>query len=167
MILRLVTVVTAILVTGGAADAQPAERRVDYRKNILVADVSAIAITGVGLALFHRDQRDALGLALVGGGVYASMSPIVHAKHGRGLRSAGSLLLRVSVPLFGGMIGSDAAEQPGTDDGEAGAIVGLLGGMVAVTAIDVLMIAQPIEARPVVYAAPAPGGGLLTVAGTF
>lgn len=128
--------VAAVLFAGATASAADSAEREWYGGKVIGADAAAIGLfAGAGAA-------DSAALASVAGGVYALGGPIVHIAHDRGQTAAGSLGLRVGLPLGTGLIGilasnlflGAASGVVGAFDGlqwfAAGALVGAAGAMV-------------------------------------
>jgi hypothetical protein len=80
---------------GSQVDA-PATERVFYGWQNLGMDAASLGLFFAG-AYYDGDGATALGLAGLGG--YLFGSPVVHALHGHTGRAAGSLAMRVGVPL--------------------------------------------------------------------
>ncbi len=135
-----------------------------YRLQTGLADTAALLLMTAGV---HDGSVASLAL-----GTYVLGAPLVHLAHGRPGRAAGSLALRVGLPVVAAALlaSSQRSSCPSTDDtcdddGEIGAIaVGLLGGMLAASVIDTAFLAKgddPPAARswtPTI--APTPHGGL-------
>lgn len=119
-------------------------------------------------------------LALLGLAGYLAGAPILHGAYGRPGAAAGSLVLRSTLPILGGVVGSDSAEcPPPQGHGECrlgGAVVGVGTGVLAAIAIDAAALSwravdAEAAAAPRVGIAPVMSsdrkGGELRVFGTF
>jgi hypothetical protein len=117
------------------ASAQP------YGLHIVLADVAAVALLLSGQP----------ALQAVATGSYVLSPPIVHLLHRRPARAAGSLGLRLLLPIAGGAIGTEA-EGCGRDSdflcGITGLVLGGLAGAVVASIVDAALLASAgLEAR--------------------
>lgn len=166
--------VSLLLPLSARADAPEEERETRwYGWQILLADLASVGAVVVTPATEGKSLY-------LGAGGFALGGPIVHVAHGRPAIGAASLGLRLGVPLLAAAAGlyvggetavkcTPSAADGGCDDvfGAAGAalaggFLGLLGGMVAASAIDIGLLAhEPVERTtpPVsVGVAPTKGG---------
>jgi hypothetical protein len=117
-----------------------------YRGQTALVDAAA-----VGLMVLAGSTNNQ-GLADAGLGTYLLGAPIVHYAHHRPGRAAGSLALRVGLPVLGVIVGVKTHSCGGAgpdlcDEGPgAEAVVGLLAGMVAASVIDTAFLAKGDEA---------------------
>jgi len=120
-----------------------------YRNQTAIAD-------GIGVGLFLigiSTQSDPVGYLWLG--TYLGGAPLVHLAHHRPGRAAGSLALRVGLPILGGLLGDKLGTQPGcsgindgcsSSDRTERMLLGALGGMVAAMVIDTGFLAKGDEA---------------------
>jgi hypothetical protein len=148
-----------------------------YRAQTLLADV---AVVGVFLLASKNDSGNAAWLGVAG---YALAAPIIHIAHHHGSRAAASLLLRVGLPILGGVIGNKLAQPSSSDcydsyecddnaDGQIAATAfGVLIGGVTASIIDTAYLARGEDAPTPSRFAPAisarPGGMTLGVGMSF
>jgi hypothetical protein len=149
--------------------AAPTEATVWYGYQNLAVDAGAFTTIIAGV------QSGSSGFALLSLGIYTVGSPIVHMVHDNGGRAAGSLALRLGLPVLGGMIGVGAADCSDSGgecwDEVGGLVLGGLAGITAAVVIDDFVLAREVRPAPRSWSptvAPTPGGGMsLGVAGTF
>ncbi|HEX4456303.1 MAG TPA: hypothetical protein VH143_35825 [Kofleriaceae bacterium] len=133
------------LVVAGLVAAKPAfaDAPVDsYRLEVAGADAAVVG----ALALGHNSDA-VIELSIA---TYALAGPIIHAVHGRYGTAAGSLFMRAALPLLGGVLGyaltagttSNGGGEPALEGGAGGAIVGVVAGAVAASAIDIGVFAK-------------------------
>src|SRR5438105_3994446 len=96
--LRILAVLAALATT---ARAEPAPEETSYHGEMVLADIGANALVAGGLYLAWHGELRYLAPGAV---AFATAGPIVHALHGNGLGAARSALLRIGVPLLGGML---------------------------------------------------------------
>ena len=125
-----------------------------YGWQIILTDGAAIA--SVAMAAHGSGWGD-LGLTLYLGG-----GPVVHFAHGNAAKGAGSLALRVAVPLgsalVGGLLGALVGGSPSGCSGffcpspaEIGIGAGVLLGLLGASIVDIAVLAydaHPVEPRP-------------------
>jgi hypothetical protein len=117
-----------------------------YRWQTALSDGAAVGLFMLGAS------SNSSGLADAGLGTYLLGAPIIHLSHNRPGRAAGSLALRLGLPILGVMVGlkSHAHSCPNGDICDEGpgaeAVLGLLGGVVAASVIDTAFLAKGDEA---------------------
>lgn len=126
--------------------------RVWYGWQTLLNDAAATGLFIGALELGHGDLYDTGGslganaLATLGIAGYVGGAPVIHLVHGRPGYAGGSALLRIGLPLIGGVVGNGAATcpPPEGDYGNCGLpelLVGFVGGLVAASVIDSALFA--------------------------
>lgn len=151
----------------------PAATTESYGTQIVIGDLLGLAL---GVALGNSGSSLAAGTLL-----YFAASPVVHSVHGNPGRAVGGLLLHLTAPVAGALVGlaidwsSCSSEQDFCLP--AGVVFGILGGMVAATVIDAAVLARdvPVSSSPSRHAGLTPtfsvaragGGALAGVAGRF
>jgi hypothetical protein len=131
---------------------QPSER-VWYGWQTLAADGASLAL----FTLAFADAKSPASSSLAVGGLVAYIigGPIVHAHHGHGGKTVGSLAFRLGLPLGGALLGA-AIGQPCRGElgcvgqGALGAAIGIAGAV----AIDAALLAN--EDRPAEHALATP-----------
>jgi hypothetical protein len=141
---------------------------------MLVSDAAAIVALGVGAQL--RGGK-AAAVTLPGLAAYVVVPPVVHLLHGHRDRALGSLLLRLGLPVLGGMMGMPLGGTCNQDDDSCyarGFFLGFMIGLGGAAAIDQVMafdrVEPPARAHGLVVAptlAIGRGGGSLGLAGAF
>jgi hypothetical protein len=116
-----------------------------YRFQTALADGAAVGLFMLGAS------SNSSGLADAGLGTYLLGAPIIHLSHNRPGRAAGSLALRLGLPIIGVMVGIKSHHScPNNDICDEGpgaeAVVGLLGGVVAASVIDTAFLAKGDDA---------------------
>jgi hypothetical protein len=167
------------LFTSSASAAEPEPSRW-YGGQTLATDGAAAALFVT--AIFTNGSSTALGLSAA---TYLIGAPIVHLANGEGGRAGGSFMLRVTAPLLGAVIVSEAMRSEpqscsyyghSTDCNEDrqmqsffGALIGGTLGAVAASVTDAAAIAWKPAARPPVTIAPQVGAErfAVSVIGTF
>jgi len=141
-----------------------------YGWQVLPIDVAAIALIASGASKGFDDRG--LHAALLGFGMFELGGPIVHIAHDNWAAAGGSLMLRLTLPVLGAAIASDAACRP--SDAFCGARAGAWLGAGAAIAIDAAALgreqvrpdaAASFQVAPVVTAEA--HGATLGAAGTF
>ena len=143
-----------------------------YRGQTLLADGVA-----VGLFILSAQQEEAT-IGGIGIAVYLVGAPLVHlTKPHRGTHALASLAMRAGLPLLGVLIGDaiprDCGRSPCMGAPSGGVMVGLLGGIVAASALDAIVLAKgdapkkTPQASWTPVAGPTRGGVALGVAGQF
>lgn len=135
----VVIVVAALLTMSATAHAGDGDEW--YGWQIMPFDAAAIGLTVYDMNDGWETSAGAAGFAS-----YALGGPIVHLAHGQWWESAGSLGLRVGLPLTGVMIasalnpstGNSQADLAGLGDGITAAAVGVI----AAVAIDYIFLAR-------------------------
>lgn len=128
-----------------------------YGWQILVVDGAADALA-IATVATHRGgtyPTTLAGYSLAAGG-YLFGGPIVHAVHGHGWRTLGSLGLRVGAPLGGallGLLGGAVGTRPsGVDEGGLATIflgvVGLSVGVIAAQVLDPVLLGSEDVPQP-------------------
>jgi hypothetical protein len=122
-----------------------------YAEQTLASDALSLGLVLGGHGADHELVRDA------GIGLHLGGAPLVHLAHGNGRAAAGSLALRITLPLAASWLGSKlatrrcstapgaagAAESSCDDDRmQPGALVGLALGMAAASVIDATTLAK-------------------------
>ncbi len=102
-----------------ATEVDPAPRRQWYGWQTLLVDAAAVGFVVVGL----RTQSTPVGYT--GVLTYLFGGPVVHAAHGRGGATLGSLALRLGVPLATGWILTGGSEDRASDAPGFGVSVGV------------------------------------------
>lgn len=122
-----------------AATAPPQTRPQSYAMQLFVADALFTA-----MALGTQRAEPIIGL-VVGG-------PLIHGLHGRGDAAVGSLLLRVTLPVLGLLVGAESCdERPVGDDGGCldNAFIGFGVGTAVTLGIDYFALARkPVSSTP-------------------
>jgi hypothetical protein len=136
-----------------------------YRLEVVAVDASAVAMLAIG-----HDSTAVVGLAIA---TYALGSPILHLVHHRPGNAVGSFALRVGLPLAGAALGyALTSGGPSSSDipaGAGGGLIGLIGGVIAASAIDIGALAKD-ETAPRVAPAVTPiahGGVTFGLGGAF
>lgn len=112
--------------------------------------VDAFAVTFV----FGVTKSDATA-GLMGCLAYVVAAPIIHGIHHNGGAAAGSLALRLLLPLVGGLAGASAGQGDSSGYGAIGGFaVGALVGVGAASLIDGLALGYEPNARPAVAPPP-------------
>ena len=120
-----------------------------YRAQTAGADAAALGL------VFVAAGTKSGGVSQLALGTYMFGAPLVHLAHHRPGRAAGSLALRVGLPILGGVIGaktyhSSCRASDDTCDDDEGPIIqaalGILGGMIAASVIDTAVLAKGDEA---------------------
>jgi hypothetical protein len=176
----LVALTCTLLVASTARGEEPArEPPVEphwYGGSVLLAD-------GLSLGLFAGGAAVTPSLAIAGAAGWVLAAPIIHASHAGFGHAAGSLGLRLGLPLLGMLLGAAAVDgcwrEPNASDAcEAGMEVGgfMLGAVVA-EILDVAWLARdehpiaspPAPSHPTVQFAltPRSGGAVLGLGGSF
>jgi hypothetical protein len=148
---RYLAVMLLVTVAGGAlparAETKPAEPRSWYGYQTFAADATAIALAYVAA----ETESDAAAVSAIG--LYLVGAPTVHALHRRPLATAGSLGLRIGLPLlFSGLGGASAdcsmpvVNDEGCDFG--GNVMGLVVGMAMAVVLDSVAVAWERKATP-------------------
>jgi hypothetical protein len=106
----------------------------------------------------------AAGLGMAG---YVAGAPTIHIVHGRPGAATGSVLLRLGLPVVGGLVGDRLATcpPPSGDYGNCGLgeiVVGFLGGIVAASVIDATALSWE-DPSPKIEAPPGPTLGFAPV----
>ncbi|HEX4420797.1 MAG TPA: hypothetical protein VH165_22935 [Kofleriaceae bacterium] len=116
-----------------------------YRWQLAMADLGTVAL------MFSGSDAGLLGGVMA----YTLVAPTIHLAHDEGSRAAGSLGLRVGLPLLGALAGavlirpisgpsqSGCFDCGGDDTTFAGAAVGVLAGMATAMVIDDLVLGRP------------------------
>jgi hypothetical protein len=138
-----------------------------YRLETVCVDGVAISLTTWALS----SQNSSAGW--LAAATYLAGGPIVHLAHDRPLRAAGSLGLRLALPIIGGLIGSKQGHCSGDVCGSDQTGFGVFTGVVAAAVVDSLWLAEgdgpPAPTRaswsPTMSAGPA--GVALGLAGSF
>jgi hypothetical protein len=119
-----------------------------YGWQTMLPDAAAL---GLGLTAYGLGKDDSVNtkpLALTAVALYLGGAPALHFIHGNATRGIESVLLRLGLPVAGGLLGGIAGSRfcHSTDDGSncflLGAAWGLLGGAVAASALDATLIAR-------------------------
>jgi hypothetical protein len=117
---------------------EPAADDGNFGWQVVVADVAGFATT---IALTQKTDSFALLLP------FLLAAPTVHALHGDGLGTVGSLLLNAGLPTAGVLLGWELdALNCGPDEeacGAAGAIVGGMIGLGTAVALDAVFLSHP------------------------
>lgn len=147
-----------------AAPAEP-RRETWYGAQILLVDAAAVGLLVASVTVGSGRPGLGEGLAVASAGTYLLGGPIVHLAHGRADVAAGSLGLRVAVPILTAVAGM-AIEQHSCSPGllwcgAAGLVLGGAVGAVGAVAIDSAALAW--APRTHLVAAPMVGGGRLGV----
>jgi len=158
-----------------------------YGGQTLAADGAAIALALAGGAT-TRAPSVSTGLAALSVGTYVLGGPIVHATHGRGGIGLADLVLRLSAPIVGGVLGAlvgnalvPASASTCEDDGPCGgglggAVIGLGLGLVTATIVDATVLAyepaapgdaSPIRVAPSVAVVPQGHDGAIGTVGAI
>jgi len=125
--------------------------RVTYRLEVVVVDGATFAVTAIGAALDSPVAYAGLTGFVLG-------TPVLHSIHGKRVSSISSLIMRFTMPLIGAVVGenvssTNCAGNPDPDCGvsekERARKLGIGGGMLFVTLIDVVWLARKWELRPV------------------
>jgi hypothetical protein len=116
-----------------------------YRWQTALADGAALSMVVLGAS------SESGSLVDMGLGTYLFGAPIVHLSHNRPGRAAGSLALRLGLPILGLMVGIKShtchASPDLCDEGPgAEAVIGLLGGVIAASVIDTAFLAKGDDA---------------------
>ena len=116
-------------VVAWADDTSVSSTPVWYGWQILLVDVPAFAVTALSI---RTSGTLSATLGIIGIGGYLAGGPIVHALHKReGGVVAGSVALRVVLPLIGGFVGAAAGYsrdcRSGTNSGDGQSLDGLCG----------------------------------------
>jgi hypothetical protein len=128
------------------ADTSPGKHW--YGWQIIASDATAMAIF---TAAAYSDSGGAVIVSAFG---YVLVPPLIHAAHHQGARAAGSLALRLAVPLAATLIGLGVGAATDTHSSAddtidfaplAGALVGGAIGIVAASAIDISALAYEPE----------------------
>lgn len=115
---------------------------VNYRWQIAAADAASIALV----------LSQSRSVSTAGAFVYLLGGPVIHALNGEGNRTAGSLALRITLPLVGALAGAKLFDRrtscAGDDidcysDDLAGAFVGFGVGALGAMIIDTALVARP------------------------
>jgi hypothetical protein len=156
-----------------------------YGEQTLLADAGSVVFLIAGAVASDGSSRAGhqAGDVLIGigGAGYWLGAPIVHAAHGQWGGAAGSLGLRVGLPLGGALVGGLlglAACGGSSGDSEigcpgVGAAIGAVGGAIAAPFVDAFALAYEPGPRPSREAAVAPtfsfvrGGGSVGLVGQF
>jgi hypothetical protein len=118
-----------------------------YHGQMVVADVATLALVFVG----GEAGISAAGLT------YLIAGPSIHLAHGQGHRAAGSLALRLGVPVVGAFGAawlarsrdSCSEDDEDCDDGAlVAAVLGAGAGMLAAMLIDDAMLSGPVRRKP-------------------
>jgi hypothetical protein len=135
------------------------QRRVWYGSETLIADAVSLSVTAIGLTLLATSDPGAPdygepmspwfavggGLALIGAAGYVLAPLGIHASHYRNGAALGSAGLRVFLPLLSAGIGSRVgcgSDKPGLFcDGNTGAGVGFIVGVLGASALDAGLLA--------------------------
>jgi hypothetical protein len=136
-----------------AQSAEPAEETHWYGWQTLLADGASFTLLFSSLASDSGQALPALGL-----GAFLLGGPVIHLAHDRGGVAAGSLALRVGLPVAGGFIGLKASECKRVNDyscddpGEGLAVVvgtflGASVGALVASGIDAAALAQKTTPR--------------------
>lgn len=156
--------------------AQPGDRGVPgYRGWTLGADAAA-----VGLLLVAADREDE-GLAKLSLATYLLGAPLVHVMKDRPTRGLTSLGLRVGLPIVGAMLGEALHSEPQCESGydyvdcsdgpSDEAVLGVVVGIIAASAIDSVYLAKGEAPKPQPQWSPSvrgtQGGFALGVNGRF
>jgi hypothetical protein len=135
-----------------------------YRLEVFALDA------GVTVALVAGNRNGGVvGLALT---TYLLGAPILHLMHDRPGTAVASAGLRIGLPLVVGLLGARAfadSRDPDSDGPIAGAALGVMGGAITASAIDIGMFAKGDD-RPHVAPAVTPtanGGMTFGLAGSF
>jgi hypothetical protein len=153
---------------------QVTEEKVWYGYQNLGADGAALALAIGGAAM--QENGELLGVASLL--TYALGSPIIHAVNGEGGRAAGSIALRLGLPLVLGGIGAATAPPCGENEqlcfnGLGEFVLGVAIGGVSAIVIDDFVLAHKTrrvyhESTWTPTVAPSAAGGMtFGVAGTF
>lgn len=138
-----------------------------YGWQTLLADGAAVTFT-----VMAAKEPDSTPFLMASAGTYLLGGPIVHAAHGNWGRAAGSLGLRLGLPLAGGLAGAALAQcrQGEWFCGYAEVGMGTLIGIVAAVTIDASVLArEPVTKAPALVPAVSVGRdrAWAGVSGTF
>ena len=172
-----------------SSDDRPAEPRTTwYGWQTLLADVSANALAAAAIRVAEaangtdtRQSYETGAQVLIGAAVvvYGLGGPVVHLANGHAGKAAGSLGLRLALPVVGALAGLLLAratcDRGGEGDVPCDAIAGVFGffgGIAAAVAIDAAVLARgPAEpatgSRLQAAFVPAGGGGTFVLGGGF
>ena len=147
-------------------DSGPSQPVDSYRLEVAAVDVGAVTLLAVG-----HNSTGMVGLSIA---TYALGGPILHFAHGRIGTGVADLFLRTGLPVLGGLAGY-ALTGGATGDGDipawaGAAALGLVGGVIAASAIAIGHFAKADEAPPRVAPAVTPtahGGMTFGLAGRF
>jgi hypothetical protein len=117
-----------------------------YGYQTLIADT--VVLGAVGGAIFATDttKEGAVTTLLLGAVGFGLSGPVIHLAHGRVGAAAGTLALRIAVPVLVANIGAEAQDcsrRPGQDYGNCGTggfLLGALVGGAAVAALDAVAL---------------------------
>ena len=176
--MRTAVVLIACTVTAAAAHADPPSLTPVVSEPIASAGTESYALQtlstdGAALALIAAGHSSGPVIAL-GVATYAVGAPLVHGYHHQSGHAAGSLALRLGLPLLGALVGAAAAshDSPDSDGQVAAPAFGVMCGAIAASLVDAAFLArQPVRAKEPRWA-PAVGttrqGGLTAgIAGHF
>jgi hypothetical protein len=124
---------------GMTSSAAPAEQgdTDSYRLQTALCDAAALAMFAMAAKSEDSSAAASIGLAM-----YVAGGPVVHLIHHHNERAAASLALRVVLPLIAGSIGAAIGKgecDNGCDNDSdiAGAALGVIGGAIVASAIDI------------------------------
>jgi hypothetical protein len=98
-----------------------------YRSAMMLGDVAASALFASGIAVLIEgadcdcEEMGSGYLIMFGGGAYLGVGPMLHKEHRRGGRALLSVVMRVALPIAGGIVGAAIDDEASTTAGFAAA----------------------------------------------
>ncbi|MGE0546068.1 MAG: hypothetical protein AB7O24_07380 [Kofleriaceae bacterium] len=123
----------------------PSEVGSSYRWQIVAADGAGLLLFGALMKL-PSSHKEAFGFGRLT--PYWVAGPVVHAAHGRWSHAALSVTMRVSLPVLAGYLVGEAWQPTGYGPNTS-FIVGLLGGFLATSVFDAIVLGAGNAAQPV------------------
>jgi hypothetical protein len=137
VLIVLVSTATAV------ADNRDEPKSDRYAEQIIATDVAAIGLAVGGHEAGQEALRD------VGMGIGVAGAPLIHLANGNYRGAAGSLALRITLPLAAAVLGDELApDDTATGRIKTGHVLGMAVGLMAVSVIDATTLAKkPAKTR--------------------